>query len=251
VSQAVAILSAVIAFLSAATSAWLASRLALQTTALERARTAEEHARKYREPLLIAAFDLQSRLYNVLDQRFLEVFYVAGRPKDREYSIENTLYLIGQYFAWSEILRREVQFLSPGDLRREDVAIQALRRVSVAFSSTVGNSDPTFRVFRGEQRALGEIMISRRESNMPNSPAWDCRGYAEFVKLRADEDTEVSRWFNPLADDLRLLATHGLARARRLVTVQHTLIELISNLDPRHERVDRLQLTQARDIQSG
>jgi hypothetical protein len=51
---------------------------------------------RYREPLVRAAYDLQSRLFNTLrqDQRgFLAKYVVGGDPKEQEYARENTLHV--------------------------------------------------------------------------------------------------------------------------------------------------------------
>src|SRR3954470_11845467 len=66
---------------------------------------------RFREPLIRAAYDLQSRLYNIVTQGFLTVYWVNGTEEERDYVVNNTLFLIAQFFGWNEIIRREVQFL--------------------------------------------------------------------------------------------------------------------------------------------
>ncbi|NIY69503.1 hypothetical protein [Streptomyces malaysiensis] len=39
-----------------------------------------------RDPLLWAAYDLQSRLFNIVDGQFLDVYYAHGDDLDREHS---------------------------------------------------------------------------------------------------------------------------------------------------------------------
>jgi len=78
--------------------------------AMGRRMDAEALAR-YRDPLARAAEDLRSRLWNVRRGQFLQTYGVGGDAGAREARL-STLFRIAQYFAWSEILRREVQYLS-------------------------------------------------------------------------------------------------------------------------------------------
>ncbi|MDP8909325.1 MAG: hypothetical protein M3N47_09480, partial [Chloroflexota bacterium] len=71
---------------------------------------AEEVLTRYREPLAAAAFDLQSRLYNILELNFFDKF--GGSHPRAEEAIRTTLFRLAQYFGWTEILRRDIQFLS-------------------------------------------------------------------------------------------------------------------------------------------
>ncbi len=74
----VSLISAAVALLSIGVSAFAArGTLRVQSELEERRRLAtkeellEEVMGRYREPLLRAAFDLQSRLYNIVEQGFL------------------------------------------------------------------------------------------------------------------------------------------------------------------------------------
>jgi hypothetical protein len=236
-AQLITLTSTLIAFSSAVITVWLTSRLARRTAEFERIRNQEEGARRYREPLLRAAFNLQSRLYNIVQQRFLETFLIAGQPSEQEYAIENTLFLVGQYFGWTEIIRREVQFLAPGDVRQEESAVSHVEHIAEVFSGTNEIREPILRVFRGEQRALGEMMLTRHEPATPSGPVWDCIGYAAFVK-RGD-DVEMKHWFGRLRDNLEVLATHPGEHHERVIRVQRALIDLIEVLDPESSRVPK------------
>src|SRR4051812_1080099 len=76
----------------------------------EKADTVQELLGRYRDPLLSAAYDLQSRFYNIARRDFLGVYYQRG-DLDALSAENTTLWIVGQYFGWVEILRREVQFL--------------------------------------------------------------------------------------------------------------------------------------------
>ena len=115
----VAIVSGALALASALLTAlfnfWSKERVARLTAEVERLRVAEQRrielertTARYREPLARAAYDLQSRLYNILEQRLL-MYCVRGTPREGAYVVNNTTFLFAQYFAWTEIVRRDVQ----------------------------------------------------------------------------------------------------------------------------------------------
>jgi len=176
---------------------------------------------KYREPLLHATFELQSRIFNIIHQDFLTAFYVKGNERERSYAVENTLYIIAQYLCWSEIIRREIQFLDLGevDATRRLAELQG-RICSLFLTSRLGRP---FRIFRGEQRAIGECMI------MSNEDRLRCRGYAEFVE---DKRKEFRYWFESLKEDIDFLSNKRNQHSERLAKLQHTLVDLSEFLDP-------------------
>lgn len=65
-----------------------------------------------RDPLLWAAFDLQSRIFNIVDQFFLRAYFLHGSEEERAYAKRSTVFVFAQYLAWMEIVRRRVQFLA-------------------------------------------------------------------------------------------------------------------------------------------
>ena len=184
---------------------------------------AEAVLTKYREPLIYAAFELQSRLYNVVRKHFLEAFYASGNESEREYALENTLYVIAQYFGWTEILRRDIQFLDLGATEATRRLTQLQEEVSAAFQSSAPRYGKTLRVFRGEQRAIGECMIVSQGDRS------SCKGYASFVTER---DADFRRWFVKLSADIGTMARGPIEMHVRAVAVQHALIDLIDFLDP-------------------
>jgi hypothetical protein len=80
---------------------------------------ARRNARKvpdtYREPPLAAAFELQARLHNILHRRSVEDYVIGNRSERTDAAVESTLYVFGQFFAWREIIRREIQLLNFGE----------------------------------------------------------------------------------------------------------------------------------------
>jgi len=66
---------------------------------------------KFRDPLMHASYDLQSRLFNILRQDFLTRYYAQGSMREKEYAVENTVFLLAQFLGWTEAIREEIQFL--------------------------------------------------------------------------------------------------------------------------------------------
>ena len=197
-----------------------------KSEALSRQEEADHLLRRYRDPLVRAAFDLQSRLYNIVTHDFLGTYYVRGTAREKHYALENTLYVIGEYFGWVEVMRREIQFL---DMRDVDRNRQLAARLDVIADTFLAfRPDTTLRAFRGEQRAIGEVMMTTSPSGTR-----ECIGYAAFITRR--DEAAFSRWFEKLGDDVKLLAAEPGLHVERAVALQQVLIDLLDFLDPVHQ----------------
>jgi hypothetical protein len=201
--------------------------LARATALVDRDLRAEEVLTRYRQPLAAAAFDLQSRLYNILRLGFLEDFG-GDHPRAQE-AMRTTMFRIAQYFGWSEILRRDIQFLSfaeDGESRRV-AGLQS--EISKRFL-TDGHG-AALMIWADEQRAIGERMIVEEHGKVL------CMGYATF-----DERCETT--FVAL---LARVATELAAPSarQRLSEIQHLLCELVEQLDAAHVRYAAADLERA------
>lgn len=184
-----------------------------------RRREAEAVLAKYQEPLVHAAYELQSRLYNILELSFLEKYYTGGDEAQRDYAVRNTVYVVGQYFGWSEILRREIQFLSYSDSNKTRVVAECQRELVETFQSDKDHLGRPFQIWRGEQRAIGELMIDADATPV------QCIGYAAFARNKLPGSLP---WFRRLAADVDEIATKP---NQRLVELQHALVDLVRELD--------------------
>jgi len=208
--------------------------------------------RQNRDPLLRAAFELQSRLYNVVAKDFLVRYRGAGTEEEKEYARWSTLWLFGQYLGWTEILRREIQYLDLGSKAANRAVQRRLNEVAAALASDAGGGDSKFIVFRSDQRAIGEFMVTERTTQSGERP--DCLGYSEFIGSVArlerhaetsqpqPEDTPVASWIRRFTLDVdgAAAAAFGDPQWGRLVRVQRRLIDLIDLLDPDRLRYPRL-----------
>ncbi|MDY4373155.1 lysogenic protein [Pectobacterium carotovorum] len=176
---------------------------------------------KYREPLARAAADLQSRIYNILKQDFFYCYYIQGNDRQRNYAVNNTSFLFFQFFAWTEAVRREIQFISFDD----DNKTGKLSKLQNSIYSIMqaDKYKPALMVFAGEQRALGEIMLKSQDGRAM------CIGYGEYL---TSEFKNSDPLVLALTDDVVSLA-EGLQDANeRLKKLQHALIDLLTFLDP-------------------
>jgi hypothetical protein len=179
-------------------------------------REAQAVLSRHREPLLAAAYELQSRLHNILCNRFVENYVLGARSSKQDAALESTLYVFAQFFGWREIIRREIQFLRFSEDQETREVSRILRDIGETFlSDRYGRQ---FMIWRVEQRGLGERMIV----NTNGTPT--CMGYATFV----DERGTMKEWLEPLERDLRDIGQDGSERLKKL---QHLLLELVQRLD--------------------
>jgi hypothetical protein len=128
-----------------------------------------------------------------------------------------------------EILRRGVQFLDLGDVRRNQLLVERLEAIGTILSTDRQFQGAIPRMFRGEQRAVGELMMQPAQAGEEGAVG-QCIGYAAF-NARLDQDPAFAHWFAPLERDIRQLATDPAPNHRRLVAMQQALLDLIDFLD--------------------
>ena len=189
--------------------------------ALQARRDAKKVLDNYREPLIAASFELQSRLYNILQLRFVEKYISDEKAGKRNAAIESTLYVFTQFFGWREIIRREVQYLRFSRDRQTREIGQLLRDIGETFLADKYGSH--FMIWRAEQRGIGERMIESVNGRMT------CLGYASFIERRSTMD----EWLLPIEHHLGDLNDGG---RKRLTDLQHKLVELVRRLDDKQKR---------------
>jgi hypothetical protein len=228
ISAAVALGSAVLAALLSARAAKaqveLQAEIDRQQAVRRRKEDRQDLMNRIRDPVLWSAFDLQSRIFNIVAQEFLAVYLIRGSAEQRAYAQRNTLFLFAQYLAWVEIVRCSVQFLELGDKQENREVVNCFSKISSVLNSD-GFPDCLFCIFRGDQRAIGEIMIDTAADG-----ELGCLGYAEFC-ARIDTDPSFAQWLARLSTHIEQLAEADTSHPR-LVALQHNLIDLINLLDP-------------------
>jgi hypothetical protein len=239
IAAVAAVTAAVVAAGAAITSAVIGARTQqrLKTLEAEMAHDTRDEARRYevervmtryRQPLMRAAYDLQSRLFNIAELGFLDHYLVEGTPDEQGYALDNTCFVVAQLFGWNEIIRREVQFLDTSETNATRKLSAVLDSLTALWGTDRAPFGRTLRVFAGHQRAIGECMI--RVGSAP----LECIGYGEFC-ARLGAVPPIPQ-LATLRDDLLVMARSGDTRPARLVTLQHTLVELLELLDPEFQR---------------
>jgi hypothetical protein len=189
--------------------------------ALQARRDAKKALDTYREPLLAASYELQARLYNILQLKFVEKYISDDTAGKRNPAIESTLYVFAQFLGWREIIRREVQYLRFSRNGQTREIGRLLRDIGETFLADKYGSQ--FMIWRVEQRGLGERMIESADNKMT------CLGYASFIERRPT----MQEWLRPLEDDLENMRDGG---RKRLTELQHLLLELVRQLDDKQKR---------------
>lgn len=215
-------ISASVALASSATTALLGYWQQRRTASAER----HDYMDRYGASLAWAAFDLQSRLFNILGGRYLTLFLVRGTQEEAELAGRSTVFVIAEYLGWVEILRRDVQFLDLGSSGSNRRVMTQLAQIAETFNKSTARHDE-LRLFRIQQRAIGSVMI--HPDGEPGRRR--CLDYVEFCQL-LDTDSRFTAWFSELLADVDAIATDIAPAEQRLRSLQHQLVELINLLDP-------------------
>jgi hypothetical protein len=228
----ITVLSVLISTIGALVSVAISRRAAR----VERLSAAEELATRFREPLLDAVFNLETRIYNIVELDFFGRFLgVDSTDSEKEYAVLNTMHVFAQYFCWVEILRRDSQFIDPRKEKINRAMAAGIEAVRHDFADSIDIQEKCFRLFRGEQRALGEVMLVLDEVSKSDTPKWECLGYATFV--HSVEDQHMARWFRCMREYIGEISENPGNRDGRLRLIQRRLVDIIDILDPDARRV--------------
>lgn len=234
VEVGVAVVSAGVAVVCALVSAIATHRttvasIELQQQAQERTKRedAEELFGHYREPLLWSAQALQSRVYNGISRGFLTRYLRSRDDEEQRYARDNTVFVLAEYLGWLEIIRRDQRFWSRRHLEIINRLFDAVAQTThiLATDAVAG----PFRLFRGQQRAIGELMLVRNES--PQGGGFVVMGYAAFCG-RLENDHQFAKWFYRLRKEVDVIESGGSDGNDRLIRLQESLLDLIEMLSP-------------------
>ena len=201
------------------------AQLALQKAEADQRAKTEQTTRQFREPLGRAAYELQSRIFNIVRSGFAEAYLGKSDDRKQSFAIKHTLFVIAQYFAWTELIRREIQFIDLGADAETRKLAQLQHKIYSIWQTE--RYDPLLRVFGGEQHAIGERMIREGPRGV------QCIGYASFLDyMKSDPDPLICA----LENDVKSLGTCFERALPRLIELQHSLIDLVVFLDPEEIR---------------
>ncbi len=162
--------------------------------------------RKYRDPLLLAAQELRSRVAEICEQypaAYLRSSVLDQHPKQLEanlasdpyfqrYRLVSTVFRLCAFLGWLELYRQELTFLDTGRRAINERLEKGLEGIRGDLADGQLNEASDRRewsdrlIFREEQRAIGEKMIIGDSTRV-------VIGYAAFHALfeRADADDEL------------------------------------------------------------
>lgn len=187
--------------------------------------------RKYSDPLLIAADDLQDRLYEILDVGFTK--YDIKENKNGIQNIEIfTSFLLAQFLAWARILKIQTQFLAFSEDESTDYLREILYKISDELSTNrYPKPEWEFRLWPGHQLAIAELMVVKDKDTTQITPI----GFYDFNDQFKERFNVYFIWFIKSIHNVNGARYDGSkfspdGRGRRL---QHLLVDLVKSL-PSH-----------------
>lgn len=202
-------------------------------------RSLREISRKYRDPIVLAALDLCNRLDLIckdwppdfLDSRLLKVtnakpsLSTAVDTHFNQYMLISSVYRLCAFLGWIELFRQDTALLDPDSgLAPSKVrgAIYALRNDLAEGELTTASDWEQWHdavIYREEQRAIGEIMISSDDSDKA------VIGYAEFCEsFPRDSEKSRVRWINSAS---MLFLDPKAEKDFRQIRMKHIIVHLV------------------------
>lgn len=220
VSIVLAVVSLVGSLIAAGFTGWISFYL----DQVKRQAEAKALTNKYRDPLTLSAYDLQSRLFGIVETKLLDYLHDA---KKEELVKLYTAFLVGQYFSWVYIFRRQAQFLRFSTEKTNKRLNRIMDSITIEFSLDQ-EGENALMLWRGQQMAIGELMTLNEEGQL------HCMGFAAF-KAKYDDEPTFKKWFEAIEEGILVLEkarkeknTKAPSKVRRL---QHLLIDLVTLLD--------------------
>jgi len=172
-----------------------------------------------RAPSIAAVMDLQTRIWNIVEERQHEEYKNADNPNFYDYYITSTAYLFAQLFAYGEILRRKASALDHKKLN------DTLRKVGGAI-----DEDPKFRIFALQQREIGQCILI---PSLQNQDGYEILEYINFIKMLNGKN--VPSCISQLLENVRTLFEGDLPK-EALANIQRSLIKVMKDyFDPKYK----------------
>jgi hypothetical protein len=242
------LLSTTAALASGFLSTWLAYRFIklreINETALselrkqaEMSRLAAIHEREERvrrevtrwaNPILEAVKGLSARLGNILNHNSYLALggeyqegQIAGWSATHDYFLHSTMFLFGQYFAWTRLVAEELNFELFEHQEAPEKFFETLDEVRKALGRwplADRCSGKDIQVFTLQQRAIGELLI------VCEGETRKCMGYRKFLSLVHDAEFEMH--LKPLRSLLEATYPDNQCVWSRLQRTMDALIEV-------------------------
>jgi hypothetical protein len=203
----------------------LKDRLDAEKAHHERHLSATAELDNLREPLLLAAKDLQSRIYNIRRKNF---FYYLNCEDDhrRDVAVLGTLHRFATYWAVQEFLYSRTNLLRFENDPNTREVVEDVERLARTFASD-SPAGLNLIFWREEQRAVAELMVDL------SSPMPTVAGFATFRKryredLRRHTPEDLALWLGRFAQDLQMPT---IAENQRLKELDENLGALVETLE--------------------
>lgn len=205
----------------------LKDRLDAEKTNHDRQLSAKAELDNLREPLLLAAKGLQSRIYNIRKKNFSS--YLRNEDDHRrDVALLGTLHRFSVYWAVQEFLYSRTNLLHFESDPNTRKVVEDLGRLARTFASD--SSEGLNLIFwREEQRAVAELMVKLDRT----APLPTVMGFATFRKryredLRRETPEDLALWLGRFAQDLQVPA---IAQNHRLKELEENLDVLVKTLE--------------------
>lgn len=174
----------------------------------------------YVNPMLFAAQDLQSRLFNLLDRGGLGP--LRKRDPAGGYAVE-LVYLLARYLAWEQLILRFTNFAS------DATVVRSTQKIREVLASDQNGVDP-WCLFRPTQTALGQAVTVWRQGDV---------GFADSLPLMEFERQMEAGLAAALHLDDAVLSLRKASNIRdldlrsrqRLAEVQSALVDLLEHVE--------------------
>ncbi|MDR7086995.1 hypothetical protein J2X11_001834 [Aeromicrobium panaciterrae] len=201
----------------------ISAKLRLEENRREKQESALAAAQRVYEPMAQAAAELQSRIYNIVENDWVTL--TKRYEGHGDYPTKSTAFLFAHYFGWVEARRQSV-LDSSGKGGRDDTVQNLIDGVTKIMRR--GDDSEGFSFFSAEQRAIGELMFFWEVVPDSGLRIPHVLGYAAF-STRYKDDPAFREWFSPVDAGMARVAEGDNTR---LIDIQGALVHLILELDP-------------------
>ncbi|OAL00265.1 hypothetical protein IQ06DRAFT_293652 [Phaeosphaeriaceae sp. SRC1lsM3a] len=185
---------------------------------------------KYAQPLMVAAYELQARLYELLE------YPISKEHLEMREGLEDikifTCYSFARFLAWTHILQSKTQYFSfttDKDLKKIG---DLILRLNEEFDRRRGDNGENVGVWPGPRHLISERMIKNasHENDVPLDTI--VSGYNVFLSNWKTHFMEPMAYFCQWIDDMvmaRKIRKGGWDSAMR--ATQHNLVDMVQYLD--------------------
>ncbi len=210
-------------------------------------RTLEQIYQHFKDPLLLSARELASRIIEILDQYptvYLKRPVFESHPEKQiensiddpyfqRYKLISTLYRFCAFLGWLELYRQEIVFLQSGNNKHSKKLEHSIGKIRADLADGQLNKAEDWiewrdiLIFREELRAIGEAMIES------HGTLRTIMGYGRFCELLESESVSgAKRWVEVVMNFFLDMSVHQRDfRRNRLQRLLVHLVDLLRLLD--------------------